>query len=84
MKDQMAINVRFYGSFRRYGDKTTLHVPKNSDLSVIRRLLTERLGEKEKALIYDSAFANDDRILSEGDTVHQDATLSILPPVCGG
>lgn len=84
MREQIAIHVRFYGSFRRYGGEVTLHVPKNSDLSVVRDLLTKRLGEKERALIHDSAFADEDRILTEEDTVYQDAKLSILPPVCGG
>jgi molybdopterin converting factor small subunit len=31
-----------------------------------------------------SAFATDERVLAETDTVADGASLSILPPVCGG
>jgi molybdopterin converting factor small subunit len=50
----------------------------------LRNILVEEIGKENKALIYDSVFANDTTILNDGEKILSSCGLSILPPVCGG
>lgn len=78
------IKIRLFGAFRKYGEELSFTVPAEGGLSAVRQKLESLVSANDKALIKISAFANDERILDEKDSITQDARLAILPPVCGG
>ena len=80
----MHVTILFYGAFRRLGASVVLNAEKMVKVGDLRPLLVEHIGKENKALVYDSVFANDTAILDEGTMITADCTLSILPPVCGG
>lgn len=78
------IKVRLFGAFRKYGEELSFTVPAEGGLPAVRQKLESLVSTNDKVLIKSSAFANDERILDEKDSIAQDARLAILPPVCGG
>lgn len=78
------IKIRLFGAFRKYGEELSFTVPAEGGLSAVRQKLESLVSTNDKALIKSSAFANDERILDEKDSITQDERLAILPPVCGG
>lgn len=78
----IAVNVKFFGAFRKFGQGLKLSVPAGSTVATIKKSLQERLDGY--GLVSDSVLADDNTILRDGDVIEQDAELSILPPVCGG
>ena len=84
MDKQIKITIRLFGAFRKYGDALELDMPSGSSVADIKSCLAEKLGGNDAALVADSAIANDNEIINSGAIFDADATLAILPPVCGG
>ncbi|MBI4925458.1 MAG: hypothetical protein HY843_05990 [Bdellovibrio sp.] len=87
------ISVRFklFGAFRKYsnGENIEFQIPENSGLNEVRYKLVQKLKElhpefNEEKLVFDSAIANETRILAKEYLFEQDGSFSVLPPVCGG
>ena len=76
----ITLEIKLYGAFRKFGDSVNIIIPKGSDMEQVKTALSKGLGEQ----VNDSALANDNMILPKSYLFEQDATLSILPPVCGG
>ncbi len=80
----VTITMRLYGAFRKYQDSITLSVPAGSEVTAVKEAVGRALGLQARDLVMDSVIANDTAILPPGFTIDTDASLSILPPVCGG
>jgi molybdopterin converting factor small subunit len=78
----ITIHMKFFGSFRKFGESLDFSVPIGSTVAVIKSALQEKLNGE--GLVLDSVLANDSNILRDSDVLGSDAKLSILPPVCGG
>ena len=78
----IAIRIRFFGVFRKFGESLDFSVPAGSTISAVKAVLQEKLDGY--GLVSDSVLANDNAILRDGDILEGDAELSVLPPVCGG
>ncbi len=76
----ITLEIKLYGAFRKFGDSVNLRVVSGSNMDQVKEALSKELGE----LVHDSALANDNTILPKSYVFEQSATLSILPPVCGG
>jgi len=84
MSNQIKITIRLFGAFRKYGDVLELDMPSGSSIADIKSRLAEKLDTNDATLVADSAIANDNEIINSGTVFDADATLAILPPVCGG
>ena len=82
------VRVRLFGAFRSFGLGRELVATVPLDRATVAdvRAALELHMPDEAALSWlaASAFATDERVLAETDTVADGASLSILPPVCGG
>lgn len=78
------INVKFFGAFRKYGEKISFSVPSGASVQDVKKKLAAELKLSDPALINDSAIANDNEIISADAVFTKDSNLAILPPVCGG
>ncbi len=78
----ITINIKPFGSFRKFGKTFDLSVPTGSTIAMIKTALQEKLNGE--GLVSDSVLANENRILRDEDIVEANTKLSILPPVCGG
>lgn len=89
------IEVRLFGVFRKYvsdSNGVRLQIPEEATVREVKSALATYLAENSpnfKAgegamLITDSAIANEERVMNDGDPIHPARTLAILPPVCGG
>lgn len=91
MKKNMSVTVRLFGAFRKFGNGRFLDVLVSEGVSVrdLRVILADEIGvlpggEEGRALVFESALADEDHILEEGELVQAGQMLAILPPVCGG
>ncbi|OGT52792.1 MAG: hypothetical protein A3E84_03965 [Gammaproteobacteria bacterium RIFCSPHIGHO2_12_FULL_42_13] len=75
------VRINFFGAFRKYGDYKMLHLPQDSSVLDLKRLLAEHLNDP---LVWDSAIACNDTIVNYDYRVQIHEVISILPPVCGG
>lgn len=83
-ESQITVEIKFFGSFRRFGDKASLILPRGSDINAVKKTLARYLGAGEEALVADSVLADAHQILETGRVFDENVRLSILPPVCGG
>lgn len=81
---EIAIHIKLFGSFRKFGDTLDFFVPVGSTAGAIKKTLSGLLNGSESMLVFDSVLANDKAILRDNHVFESDAQLSILPPVCGG
>lgn len=81
---QIAIDIKLFGAFRKFGKTLALKVPSGSSAGFVKEALSRMLKGGEAALVFDSALADDKKILPDDHILETDAALSILPPVCGG
>lgn len=84
MQDNIKVTIRLFGAFRKYGDVMELTLPTGCAVADIKAGLAEKLAGNDAALVTDSAIANDNEIIAADTVFTADATLAILPPVCGG
>ncbi len=85
----MKVDINLYGAFRKFGaSKITLEVPGNANCSDLRTIFYEYMrknnAEITRELVDASVFATDQEVLVNTDTIKNDMSLAILPPVCGG
>jgi|AntRauTorcE11897_2_1112592.scaffolds.fasta_scaffold04508_8 molybdopterin converting factor small subunit len=78
------ISMKLFGAFRKYGESVDVTIQGGSPVSVVKEELCTVLGHEAAGLIEDSVISNDETILPRDYIIEQDASLSILPPVCGG
>jgi molybdopterin converting factor small subunit len=84
------LTIRMFGVFKNHHPShITLQIPDGSQVSAIKAALAEQLQQQSPNLfesdwLNQSVLANDQRILSPDEFIHGNATLAILPPVCGG
>ncbi|MDQ2068672.1 MoaD/ThiS family protein [Natronospira bacteriovora] len=81
------VEIKLFGAFRQYSPETAIAVslPESADVATLRQAFADKLGDDNaRALLQSSAFATDEAVLNEGDTVPAGVRISILPPVCGG
>jgi molybdopterin converting factor small subunit len=81
---KIEIIISHYGAFKKLGSNTIISVPAPITIGTVRAALAEKLGDEHKALVEDSALANDTDILPDAFVIDANCALSILPPVCGG
>lgn len=89
------IELRLFGVFKKYaksGNTVSFDV-NQSDTILTSQEIKSRLASYlsgfpashlDIRLIADSAIANEKRILSSEEQIHNSCSLAILPPVCGG
>lgn len=81
------LDVRLFGGLRPNGPRPTItvRIGDGATVAAVRAALAEHLGsEHARALLDASAFATDERVLDDGESVPDVRELSALPPVCGG
>lgn len=78
------ITMRLFGAFRRYGEVISFSLPSGSTVPDVKNGLAVALNIDDRALIHDSALANDNEIIGGDAIFTRDCHLAILPPVCGG
>lgn len=82
------VRVRLFGAFRSFGlgRELVAAVPDSgATVAEVRATLERQMpDEAARSWLAASAFATDERVLDEGDAVVGGASISILPPVCGG
>lgn len=86
------INIKLFGVFKKYEDPNfpmALEIQQPVTVSDLRKILEMQFKKmfssfNDTELVYDSAIANDTRILGLNELVQDSCTLLILPPVCGG
>lgn len=82
--NNIKINIKFFGGFRKFGKSIDISVPSGSSIHTVKNALNHALDNQDKLLIDASVFANDNEILQDTFVFNEDVCLSILPPVCGG
>ncbi|BDG05555.1 MoaD/ThiS family protein [Anaeromyxobacter oryzae] len=88
------VRVRLFGAFRKYssGAELRVDVPSGTTVSALRARVGEALRAAcptfgDQGLLDVSVLADDERILDEDQALgdgHDEITLAVLPPVCGG
>ncbi|QOC22456.1 MoaD/ThiS family protein [Wenzhouxiangella sp. AB-CW3] len=86
--NNVTISIRLFGAFRQFGDDSTVTVtlPGNAQVRDVREALKAHYAGDDNALalLKASAFATDQAVLDDDDSLPEGEPLSILPPVCGG
>ncbi len=81
------VEVRLFGAFRQYSRDAAIAVtlPESATVTNLREAFADALeDDNARALLKASAFATDEAVLDEDDSVPEHGRISILPPVCGG
>jgi molybdopterin synthase sulfur carrier subunit len=76
------MKLSLFGPLRQYGE-VTLQVEGSITVRDARELLRKQLPP-QAAVVAQSAFADDERVLRDEDLLQGDAHYSVLPPVAGG
>ncbi|MCB1537625.1 MAG: hypothetical protein H6865_04175 [Rhodospirillales bacterium] len=84
MNEELKIELRFFGAFRKHGQSLQFAVPMGCDIAGVKAALLGALHGQDEALIGDSVLADDVSILPSDHVFTVGGALSILPPVCGG
>ncbi|GJL85395.1 MAG: hypothetical protein DHS20C02_11700 [Micavibrio sp.] len=82
--NEIAIHMKLFGTFRKFGDVLDFTVPAGSTASFVKKMMSNILSGGESSLVFDSVLADDNAVLPDTHVFKTDARLSILPPVCGG
>lgn len=82
--ETMTLSIKYFGTFRQFGESLSLDVPEGSTIHDIKNKLSQHLDGAHKELIEDSVLANNSDILPNTYVIKKNTELSILPPVCGG
>jgi len=81
------IDVQLFGAFRQYGNGAAalpVTVSEPATVGALREAFAARLDDNNaRSLLEASVFATDEAMLQDADPL-PDATISVLPPVCGG
>ena len=80
----ITVYIQYFGAFRDLGDGVSITVATPATIKQVKQSLLECIEPQHENLIKNSVLATNDTILQDGDYIDDDATLSILPPVCGG
>lgn len=80
----ITINIKFFGSFRKFGSNIDIIVPEGSSVITVKEALAVALNSKDTFIVEASVLANDNEVLQDDAVFNADTQLSILPPVCGG
>ena len=85
------LTIQFFGALRKYATDRPLclELSEGTSLSNIRSIIVIHIRKQfpdfnQDGLLDDSVFADDSQILSEAQLIIEDATITVLPPVCGG
>lgn len=84
----MRIKVRLFGAFRGLGGNSgngselELELSHGARISDLRAALARVTGNE--ALVADSAFASEARVLQDSAELAPGTVVAVLPPVCGG
>jgi molybdopterin converting factor small subunit len=85
------VQIRLFGAFRNYSNESEIAVEIDSASSLmdikaglLRKLAVHGKEDAIRALLGQSAVANETRVLTESELVLPGMKLAILPPVCGG
>lgn len=91
MQSGIKIEVALFGAFRKFSDKNplVLYVPEGASLGDVKKSIGRELSLYSPAfnqhtLIEESALADEKEVLTEDFVIRKEASLAILPPVCGG
>ena len=91
MSGSITLTISLFGAFRAFaaGAPFIIEVQHGATLIQARQALKQALKQRHPdfsndALVDESALADEKEILSESATFTHDASLAILPPVCGG
>ena len=87
----MNITIQLFGATRDYAnsDSIKLTVPNNATIADVRAHMADKLSKEYPRFNHDglfdhSVFADETQVLTENAVIEDNATLTILPPVCGG
>lgn len=85
MQSSVKIEVNLFGAFRKFSDDAPLRldVPNGAPLAELKDRIREAMPS-QSALIDESALADEREVLRPGYHCTRDASLALLPPVCGG
>lgn len=85
------IELRLFGAFRNYvpGGKFSFSLETPCAVKILKEKIHTELCEKfasynDPHLVFESALATEEEILSEETWIDSSQTLALLPPVCGG
>lgn len=82
------VKIRLFGAFRNFIEQpeVELAVPSGTSLADLKPALARHLqgGDRIQALLAESAFADEKRVLLDSETLAANVRLAVLPPVCGG
>ncbi|NJM09501.1 MAG: hypothetical protein HC883_00950 [Bdellovibrionaceae bacterium] len=85
------IEIRLFGAFRKYvpAGRIKLQIDRQYTALELKGKIQEALQAQipdytEQSLVFESALATEDEVLSEEAIVNEKCNLALLPPVCGG
>ncbi len=91
MSDNITLTISMFGAFRAFSGRGpfVIEVPHGATLTQVRLAVKQELKQHNAefsnyALVDESALADEKAILHEDAIFTCNATLAILPPVCGG
>ncbi len=94
MNESLTIRIRLFGAFRTFSsyfensDQLELSCSNPCTIADVRiafqQLLQTRCPIFNEALLRQSAFANQESILTDTTVINQSIDLIILPPISGG
>ena len=84
MMTDIAITVKLFGAFRKYGETLTVKMPAGCTVQEIKSNISKKMDENDALLVGDSAFAFEDEFVGLDLKFDKNITLAIMPPVCGG
>lgn len=85
------IEIKLFGAFRKYVPvgKIKLQIDRQYTAIQLKEKIQETLllqipNYTEQSLVFESALATENEVLSEEAIVNGKGNLALLPPVCGG
>lgn len=90
MQSSVKIEISLFGAFRKYSNAPLLlDVPNGATLQELKNRIRASLESHfpqfdQPSLIDDSALADEREVLRQGYICTRNASLALLPPVCGG
>jgi molybdopterin converting factor small subunit len=86
----ITVRLRLFGAYRGVGDgrETVLEAPAGISVAELRGLLSAHLERAapgfDRAVVPETMFAGETRVLPLTERLGSSCVLSVLPPVCGG
>ena len=86
MNPTHTLEIKLFGALREFSPDGVIHITPQPTATIadVKKQLIATFGSTAESYVTQAALATDTKIMADDDSIAHVATLSALPPVCGG